>query len=453
MGERPAAAWFHIAAWPGRWLAGWQLWRLPGRVLAVVIAVHAVTVVCTLGTAWLWRVDQHHWVVAAVLVGLGSVHLELSRSLSKRIVHLRAKEPGTGPYYELKTVWNVAALLLLPPALATLVIVATHLHGFLRMRRSVRRAYRWAYSTATVVLATQAAAGVLAVGTDAYPGIPGPTPFGEWLVVFLAVTVRWLVNYTLIVLARRLMSPRMTLRDIFAQLGDQVIVAPATALAMMVAILLEHGYSILLICVYLIVGVLQQNYYYLHWKRERAYDLVTGVYSRRSFVEQAQAVLDRARFSGDTVGCLLLDLDFFKKINDIHGHNVGDKALAAVADAIKQEMRDGEDIPARWGGEEFVVLVPQVTRETLHEIAERIRVRVGDTSVACTHRNPEMPAGKVRMTVSIGAALYPSPETKATDESLLDLVDRADKLMYAAKAAGRDKVCSTFPRGETTRLR
>jgi diguanylate cyclase (GGDEF)-like protein len=433
MGVRTVAARIRVVTSPLRW----ELWRLPPRVLTLVLSVYVATVGSILATAWLFPIDRHHWFVAGLLVGLGIAHLELSRNIER----LRAKEAGAGPYYDFKTVWNVAALLLLPPLLASGVIVSTHLYGFLRVhRRNDRKAHRWAYSGATVVLATQAAAIILAVGTSTFPGIPGPTPLLPWLVVLVAVVVRWLVNYLLIILVSGLMRQKMSFKDAFVQFGEQINEAAATALAILVALLLAHGYDVLLVCVYLVVGVLQQTSYYHHWKRERPYDQVTGVYSRTSFIEQAEAVLKRARFRGDNVGCLLLDLDFFKKINDTHGHNVGDKALVALAEAIKQEVRDDKDIPARWGGEEFVVLVPEVTGKSLHEIAERIRVKVSTMSVDYTR---EGTTHSVTMTVSIGAAVFPHPG--APDEGLLDLVERADKLMYAAKAAGRNKVCSTAP--------
>ena len=204
----------------------------------------------------------------------------------------------------------------------------------------------------------------------------------------------------------------------------------------------------LLACVYLVTGVLQQTAYYHHWKRERPFDPATGVYSRVSFIEQAQSILERAKFRGDAVGVLLLDIDHFKSINDSHGHNVGDKALVALTEAIKQEIRDDKDIPARWGGEEFVVLIPEVTREVLDEVAERIRVRVSITPVGYTHKDPgtgEVRAHQVAMTVSIGAALFPDADEGATDSGLLELIERADKLMYAAKADGRNRVRSTWP--------
>lgn len=431
------------AASPFRWVAGWKLWQLPRRVLVLVVSVHVATVAATLGTAWAFPITHEHVVVASVLGVLGVVHLELSRGIER----LRAKEAGAGPYYDLKTVWNVAAMLLLPPILAAAVIVLTHTYGFLRVhRRDDRNPHRWIYSCATVVLASQAAVVVLATGTDAFPGIPGPTPLHEWLVVFAAVVVRWLVNYMLIIVVSGLMRPQMTFRDAFVQLGEQVNEAAATALAIIAAVLLHHGYFVLLVCVYFVIGVLQQTSYYHHWKRERPFDPLTGVYSRTSFVEQAQAILERAKFRGDTVGCLLLDLDFFKRVNDVHGHLVGDKALVTLAEAIKHEIRAGQDVAARWGGEEFVVLVPDVNRHILAEVAERIRRRVAATPVVYNHKDPrtgESSVRTVRMTASIGAAILPDPEHVTA--GLPDLVEHADKLMYAAKRAGRNRFCVTLP--------
>jgi diguanylate cyclase (GGDEF)-like protein len=419
----------------------WLVWRQPRRVIWLVVGIHVAAAASVLGTAWMFSVYRHHWLVAAVLIGLGIVQLEISRSIGPPAPGDRAV-----PYSDLKTVWNVAATLLLPPLLATVVVIVSHAYGFLRIyRRPGEPIYRWAYSCSTVVLATQAAALVLDAGTAPYPGVPAPAEFREWLVVFAAVSVRWLVNYLLVIVAGRLARPRMSFKNVFARVGDQAGEAAATGLAIVVAVLLEHGYLVLLVCVYLVVAVLQQTSYYHYWKRERPYDALTGVYSRMSFVEQAERVLGRAKIGGETVGCLLLDLDFFKRINDTHGHNVGDQALVAVAGALKQEVREGKDIPARWGGEEFVVLLPGVTAGTLHEIAERVRRRVSGTEVTYRTKDPATGATTthtVTMTVSIGAALFPDPTGDTTEESLLDLVERADRLMYAAKAAGRDQVRS-----------
>jgi diguanylate cyclase (GGDEF)-like protein len=418
----------------------WKLWSLPGRVLLLVLAVHTAALVSTLSTAWAFPLDHAHWVVAAILMLAGVLHLEMTRSIER----LRAKEAGAGPYYDLKTVWNVAALLLLPPLMATLVIVSTHTYGYLRIHRDDHNPHRWAYSCATVVVASQLAALVLAAGVGAYPGFPS-SAVDDWMVVLAATFVRWMVNYLLVIVVSGLMRPKMKFKDAFVQLGEQVSEAAATGLAIAAAMMIAFEYYPLLISVYLVIGVLQQTSFYHHWKRERPFDPQTAVYSRTSFIEQAQAILDRARFRGDQVGCLLLDLDHFKRVNDTYGHNVGDEALVHLADAIKHEIRDDKDVPARWGGEEFVVLVPEVSHDVLVDVAERIRHRVSVTKVAYTTRDPvtgESHAGGVEMTVSIGAAMFPVPGGTARDEGLLDLIERADKLMYEAKKRGRNRVCS-----------
>lgn len=448
MGDVPAVGGrrraVQVSALPNSWVARWKLWQLPGPVLTLVIAVHVVTVGITFGTAWLAPVTHQHWVFASVLLVLGVAHLELSRGIERH----RAKDSGAGPYHDLKTVWNVAALLLLPPILATAVIVATHGYGYLRIFRADKNPHRWAYSCATVVLASQAAMLLLAVGTGAFPGVPTSGDWAAWAAVFVAVFVRWLINYMLIIVVSGLMRQQLTFKDAFVQIGEQITEAAATALAILAALLLANGYPILLVCVYVVIGVLQQTSYYHHWKRERPFDHATGLYLRMSFIEQAQSILDRARFRGDTVGVLLLDIDHFKAINDTHGHLVGDRALVAVADMMRDEIRGDKDIPGRWGGEEFVVLLPDVSRQVLGEVAERIRRKVGSTPLRYPYKDPvtdEVTTRTVAMTVSIGAALYPEPDARG--EMLLELIERADLLMYAAKRSGRNRVCSTLQAG------
>ncbi|MDQ3789260.1 MAG: GGDEF domain-containing protein [Actinomycetota bacterium] len=444
MGDEAATGWrrgARAATFPVRWVAAWRLWTLPGRVLALVLVVHGVSVGSVLGTAWMFPLRAEYWKVAAILVVTGVLYLEMARGIER----LRAMEAGRGPYHDLKTVWNVAAMLLLPPLLATAVIVATHTYGYLRIHREDKNPHRWIYSCATVVLASQIGALVLAAGVDAFPGFPSTDPVG-WLVVAGATIVRWLVNYLLVITVAGLMKPEMTFSDAFSQLGEQGSEGAATCLAVAAAMFIAFGYYPLLLAIFVIIAVLQQTSLYHRWKRERPFDPSTGLYTRPAFVEIAGSIVDRESFrGGDQVGCLLLDLDHFKKINDTHGHHVGDLALVHLAQVIKNEIREDTDLAARWGGEEFVVLVPRVTRAQLCEVAERIRHRVSVTEVAYTVKNQatdETEIRQVRMTVSIGAAMGPGDATGP--DGLLDLINRADQLMYRAKNSGRNRVCSTL---------
>jgi diguanylate cyclase (GGDEF)-like protein len=124
-------------------------------------------------------------------------------------------------------------------------------------------------------------------------------------------------------------------------------------------------------------------------------------------------------------GLLVLDLDHFKKINDAHGHGVGDAVLKMVADTLAPGLRAG-DLIGRWGGEEFVVLLPEVRATVLGDMAERCRLMIAQSSVA---NGPT----RVSTTASIGATFLND------NDSMESVIQRADALMYESKRSGRDR--------------
>lgn len=158
-------------------------------------------------------------------------------------------------------------------------------------------------------------------------------------------------------------------------------------------------------------------------------DFLTTLPNRRAFFEAAQAELARARRHGYGLVLLLLDVDHFKRINDTRGHAVGDRALVALTEVLKHSVRQG-DVAARIGGEEFVVLLSHCTREDGLRFAERLRETVSSTLV-------EVGEGQepLRITVSIGLA-----DVRTHGVGLEQLLSRADRAMYRAKNAGRDRI-------------
>ena len=161
--------------------------------------------------------------------------------------------------------------------------------------------------------------------------------------------------------------------------------------------------------------------------RARVDDL-TGLHNRRHFTELLFRQVLRCGLTGDPVAVLMLDIDHFKSINDAHGHLVGDAALAAAAHRLRQAIRP-TDVLARWGGEEFVVLLPSVhDPETLRSRAEELRQAIGGTPL-------NVGGAVVDMRISIGGACR---AVSRTDGSVL--LEEADQAMYAAKAQGRDRV-------------
>ncbi len=154
-------------------------------------------------------------------------------------------------------------------------------------------------------------------------------------------------------------------------------------------------------------------------------DALTGLPNRRYFDEFC-GLLARRRRAEDAVGVLMVDIDRFKRINDTHGHAVGDEVLRAVGQAIAAAVRE-DDVPARFGGEEFAVLLRNPTPDMAVEVGERVREAVGRLDL---RRH-----GVQTISVSVGVAVGGPP-----NQPISELIDQADGALYRAKRGGRDRV-------------
>lgn len=173
-----------------------------------------------------------------------------------------------------------------------------------------------------------------------------------------------------------------------------------------------------------------------------SHDGLTGLFNWRAFYEHAGQMLKIAHRRRENVTLLLLDLDHFKAINDRFGHPEGDRVLQAVAAALRETAR-GNDIVARHGGEEFVVVALGLSAEEGLAAAERLRAAVAAIE------NLKHP-----LTVSIGVAtLPPQPNTHVDPRALTDLLDQADQALYAAKNNGRNQVWHYDPLGPPVQAR
>ncbi|MDR6991682.1 diguanylate cyclase [Luteimonas sp. 3794] len=157
-------------------------------------------------------------------------------------------------------------------------------------------------------------------------------------------------------------------------------------------------------------------------------DFLTGLPNRRHFLEQAERLVPQMRAAQRPLAMAMLDIDHFKRINDSWGHEAGDHALRAVAGALSAHMRR-EDLVARFGGEEFCLLAPDLDEDALPAYFEALRARIEAMCV-------QTPVGEVRMTVSIGV------RTAAPEDDLHGLLGDADRRLYLAKAGGRNQVVS-----------
>lgn len=159
-------------------------------------------------------------------------------------------------------------------------------------------------------------------------------------------------------------------------------------------------------------------------------DQLTGLPNRRYFDEQLARMLAEAERFEYSVSLVMLDIDHFKKVNDTYGHDAGDAVLKQVAGVVRERVR-GIDVCARFGGEEIAVLLPNTGPGGAAGLAERLRAAIEATVVRAGGR-------ELRVTASFGIATYPSPVSRAHD-----LFAAADKELYAAKAAGRNRVSVT----------
>jgi diguanylate cyclase (GGDEF)-like protein len=164
-------------------------------------------------------------------------------------------------------------------------------------------------------------------------------------------------------------------------------------------------------------------------------DFLTGWHNRRYLQARLREELARAARQGTALACVIVDIDHFKEVNDRYGHLAGDAALRETAHRIDGEVR-GSDASARYGGDEFVVLIPGVGREQTLALAERIRLAVGAVPVEAA------PGQEIPLTVSVGVALvHPSREQGRDLKTLSEaLLAESDAALYRAKQRGRNRV-------------
>jgi len=157
-------------------------------------------------------------------------------------------------------------------------------------------------------------------------------------------------------------------------------------------------------------------------------DELTGLANRRHGLAVAEAELLRARGTGHAVALILLDIDRFKRINDLHGHHAGDDVLRGVAQALRSS-RSGSDTPVRYGGDEFILILPETDLDGAQETAARIQTQI---EALTFERVPDL-----RCAVSVGVA-----QVSSRADYVEAWIQRADLALYVAKANGRGRLVS-----------
>lgn len=408
----------------------WSLWSLDRPVLAYLAVVEAAALIVIASTARLIPVTGQTLMTFGLLTAGMLVHEEASRGIERIREIAREGSPHTHP----QSIWFFAAVLLLPPPLIAAVIAISYAYLWLRVYHQRPPLHRKIFSASTVVLGCCAARLVLAATTDnrtlpPMAALNGPVGLG---VLVGAALMYWLVNYALVVAVIIMTNPDQPARRALGDATEQLIIGASVGLGFAVALIMVTRpwlLPILLLTVLAIhIGLLVPQY-----RTAARTDAKTGLVESVFWHELAAHQLARAKATSSTVGVLFLDLDHFKQINDRYGHLAGDDVLRAVAHAMKRVTRS-EDLVGRWGGEEFAVLIPNTTSETIVDTAERLRIAISQITVTTT----AIGGAEVTidaLTASVGAAIYP---TTASDLDVLLL--SADTALYQAKDQGRNQV-------------
>jgi diguanylate cyclase (GGDEF)-like protein len=411
-------------------LTRWAVWALPLRVLTSLLVVE-------LTALGLFFLDLSHGVLsrsalidAALLAALGVAHTEIAVGLER----LRRRATDT-PHVDLSSVWTFAGAILLPPSLATLVVLVIFAHQWFRVWRSVEvPGYRHVFSTATVVLACRAAT-VLAYAGHGLGGLTGPR---QLLTLAMAILAYGTVNTGLVAVAITVSTqpPRPSLAQLIGHWDDNMLEFGTLCLgALAASALSSNPWQVLLVMAPLLV--LHRAVLVRHLEQVASTDSKTGLLNAAAWHTEAARELRRAQRGHTTAAVLILDLDHFKLVNDAHGHLAGDDVLSAVATALHGEVRE-HDLVGRFGGEEFVVLLPELGGEgngaaELYAVAERIRHRISTLSVAVSTSNGVLTIAG--LSASLGGAWFPDH-----GHGVEQVLAAADSALYGAKRDGRNTV-------------
>ena len=422
-----------LRAWPLWRARAWPVWTMPRWLLAFIVTVVTADA-AGLGFAASRRVGGlHDLVLFALLVICDVASLELTRRAGEKAGVAR------GMY----AVWELPAALLLPLVYAPIVPIIRLALTQWRVRRGFL--YRRVFSAAALGLSYLAAAlvfrsaGVHWAGLIP-PGQPGhlfAEPFRHglnWmLVAALAGLVQNLVNTTLVLTAAKGADHTIRLRDVqfsweplyndLAELCLAVLVAFGVA-SSPIAVLFAFPFAALPL----------RAVRHAQLVSDARMDSKTGLLNARTWENEAAAALARAVHAGQPLAVAVLDLDWFKLVNDTYGHLFGDEVLRQIGLCLPGALRD-YDLAGRFGGEEFVLLLPFTRAVDAFRVADRVRGRIADLPL-------NAPGGEaVQVTASVGVAALEG----GCQRELTELMAAADAALYRAKRGGRNQVQMLSP--------
>ncbi|WP_431919099.1 GGDEF domain-containing protein [Nonomuraea jabiensis] len=353
-------------------------------------------------------------VTFGALMACGAVCIEASRRLGM----------PAGVSRDLLSAWWLPVALLLPPLYAIFAPIVLQILLQVRVRATVL--YRRVFSAAAIGLAGCAASVAFHWAIED----PWVLSLGSGPPILCAVgaaVLFSLLNIALIAIAAHTADPDMPWREVLWNRESVLLDIVELCLGVTVSICCGLNLALLILTLPPVV-LLQRSLLHAQLQAAARTDAKTGLLNAAAWQREADTEIVRARRTGETLALLIIDIDHFKRVNDAYGHLVGDQVLVGVASTLRSQLRD-YDVVGRFGGEEFVVLLPGADIHEARQVAERLRTRIGHMAIPVDD-------ALVRVTISTGVALM-----SVHGDDLIDLLAAADLALYRAKELGRDRVC------------
>jgi diguanylate cyclase (GGDEF)-like protein len=398
----------------------WPGWELPPAVVTLVVPVIGAYVGVVLWGSLTTPLDSQSFVAAAAF-GAAAV---LSVELSMRFAWPRTRKDRISR--DFLGVWRLPIALLLPPFYVAVVVLMLMLYMQFRLWR--RGTVKFAYTAATIGLAYIGASAVMRVlsAHHSHWNTGADWSLRNALAVTAAIATWWAINAALIAAVVGLTSGRAAVSEFFGNREGYLLdLADVCAGVAATVLWLVSPFAVLLLVPPVL---LMQHQLFSGLRHAVRTDLLTEVANPQYWRETASREIDRAWASGGNLSLLMIDIDYFKQVNDRYGHLAGDEVLAAVARTISKALRPG-DLVGRLGGEEFGAVLTGLNLLDAEGAAERLRVQVAELLVRSERGD------WIAVTVSVGVA-----ELSVTGGDLRHLLDAADTALYAAKRAGRNCV-------------
>jgi len=409
-----------VAAWAD--FRDWAWWQLPGLLRSYVglVPVTAFALIGYAASQTTWRSGD--LVKFLLLLGCGLI----SVAATPRIAYTQG-----ALVRDFITVWVLPVAILLPPVYAMvapiplLAMTQWVIHrGVVHRRVFTACAMGLAYGAASLVFRAFPA-------SLAGPSLGRGSHVLTWtLVVAICEILGGRGHNALIVLAVKISDPTIRLAD--QELSREALQADFAEFDLGVLITVVVAVNPVL-AVFAVPSVLLARRFIMHAQllAQSRIDTKTGLLNASTWEREATVEIARAVRTGSPLALALVDIDHFKVVNDTYGHLVGDKALRAVTDALRSGLRN-YDKAGRFGGEEFVILLPQTREYDALTVAERLRATIAAMTIPVDDADP---SGRVvQLTISVGVAALDGEQRELTD-----MLAAADSALYYAKETGRNK--------------